>query len=278
MERVKHLKVPPTNYFGNRSRSASIDMIVMDEISKNGNWTATQPPNPNLVVVGDNNNNTDVNNNNNNNNSNNNNNNNSPNITTPPSSNSGSTQNTLSQAGIFHINLSQLNNNNNNSANNSTNNSPRYFSSLSSLQQPTIHPSPPVSPRTQMTAPNLSTFIAQHTPPPSPKPSDDLRHFRHSNHLSPPPFTSNPLHHSGIYRNLSFNSSLNSMSSIDISSKLLLQQAQQAANQQLQTNNNNNNNNVNNNTDNNNNNELTQSKIINARRKRKKTKQNHKTI
>ncbi|KAF2073360.1 hypothetical protein CYY_005330 [Polysphondylium violaceum] len=256
MERVKHLKVPPTNYYGNRSRSASIDMIVMDEISKNGNWTTNNTTNnPPLVVVGD----LDVNNNNNNNN----NNNISPNLTSQ-SSGSTSAQNTLSQAGVFHINLSQLNNNN--SANNSANNSPRYFSSLSSLQQPT-HPSPPVSPRTQMTAPNLSTFIAQHTPPPSPKPSDDLRHYRHSNHLSPPPFSPNPLHHSGIYRNLSFNSSINSMSSIDISSKLLLQQAQQ----QSQLSNNNNNNNNNDTSDSNNNgNELTQSKIINARRKRKK--------
>eukprot|EP01132_Coremiostelium_polycephalum_P009980 gene9980-12232_t len=92
-------------------------------------------------------------------------------------------------------------------------------------------PSPPISPRTQLTAPNLSTFIAQNTPPPSPKPSPKpdhvdrhslfvQQHQNHNNHhvnsinnSNSSIFHTSPSHSltmSGIFRNLSFNATNNS--------------------------------------------------------------------
>ncbi|KYQ92065.1 RasGEF domain-containing protein [Tieghemostelium lacteum] len=229
MERIKHLKLPNNNnnnllgggnsLLVNRNRSQSIDMIVMDEVSKHGTLTTWNH------LVNDNNNNTElinsesrfntpINNNlqlnNYNNSSNNNNNNNNFNNNSTPTllvsnniifnhnknrSNSATNLNSsnINNSNNFGITINNnsnsspnsLNNtihqpNHNNINNNNNNSSQKNFSIINPLNfqalreqsgSNSVNSSPPLSPRNSLmnTAPNLSSFIAQHTPPPSPR-------------------------------------------------------------------------------------------------------------
>ncbi|EGC31826.1 hypothetical protein DICPUDRAFT_156274 [Dictyostelium purpureum] len=118
-----------------------------------------------------------------------------------------------------------------NNINSSTNpDSPRYKTNINSNGSFSglPSPSPPISPRAQVTAPNLSNFITQHTPPPSPK----LEHLE-NRHLR-------LQHTSHLIRNLSF-SSVNSTSSLDFRRSL-----QQSTGIPMEMNTNNNNNNIDN--------------------------------
>ncbi|KAK5576708.1 hypothetical protein RB653_007852 [Dictyostelium firmibasis] len=215
-ERVKHLKPGLTN----RSRSASIDMIVMDELAKNS-------PLYTNGSMGD------VSNNNNNNN------------------NDETSSNISASNSIQNLSLNNLNSNSvNNTISERNPDSPRFRSNTGSLQTMMMvsngnvigsiqSPSPPISPRAQITAPNLSKFIDQHTPPPSPKPEHLSGHLRIQQQ-----------HHSGIYRNLSFSSVNSSTSFGDFKrSTNLFQPPQNSLHQQSMPNlslGNNNNNNSNN--------------------------------
>ncbi|KAM9986321.1 hypothetical protein ACTFIY_010750 [Dictyostelium cf. discoideum] len=207
-ERVKILKPGLTN----RSRSASIDMIVMDEIAKN-----------NPIYTNDNSN------------SNNNNNN-------DETSSNISGSNSIQNLSLNNLNNLSSGSGGSNSNSNSVNNtisernpdSPRFRSNTGNLQTMMMvsngniigsiqSPSPPISPRAQMTAPNLSKFLDQHTPPPSPKPEHLSGHLRIQQQ-----------HHSGIYRNLSFSSVNSSTSFGDFKRSTNLFQPPQSQQQQLQ--------------------------------------------